>query len=75
MRLELFVQAVENGDVVLAGCRHDLFDVFDRPYRGHAVGHGGVELALGVEEAVVGVDEDNGCVGEDHGWEGLRDCG
>lgn len=63
-RLELLVEAVVDGDVVGARGIDKFFQVHEGILLGERLGDEAIELALGVEEVVVGIgDDDGGVVG------------
>lgn len=70
----LLVQAVKDWDVFLAGGKEEGVDVGDCIGFGEAVCDVGVGFAGGVEEVVVGVNEEDGCFGSHSGRALVGNC-
>ena len=59
----LLMQTIVYWDFVCSCCGHEFFEVRYCVGFSHACGEQGVEFSLWVQEVIVGIDEDNGCVG------------
>lgn len=61
----LLMEAVEDGEIVISGCRVEDLEMFYGVRGGERVGQGGGQLPVGVKEVVVGTDHEDGSCGTD----------
>ena len=69
-RLHLLVKTIVDRDLVGTSCGHQLLQMFDGVGFFETVGEEAIELAFGMEEVVVRIDDDNCCVS----WHGDGFC-